>query len=68
MDWEKAVEKDKLTWPQLSELKGWSSEIRNLYDLKSIPYTVLINSEGRVVAQDLDEMALRIKITELLQK
>lgn len=68
LDWEKAVEKDKLTWPQLSELKGWSSEIRNLYDLKSIPYTVLINSEGRVVAQDLDEMALRIKITELLQK
>ena len=68
LDWEKAVEKDKLTWPQLSELKGWNSEIRNLYDLKSIPYTVLINSEGRVVAQDLDEMALRIKITELLQK
>ena len=66
-DWEKAVKKDKLTWTQVSELKGWDSEIRNLYDFRSIPYTILINTDGRIIGQNLDEFTLEAKITELLR-
>jgi len=66
-DWKKAVQKDKLTWTQVSELKGWDSEIRNLYDFRSIPYTILINTDGRIIGQNLDEFTLEAKITELLR-
>ena len=65
-DWEKAVKTDKLTWTQVSELKGWESEIRNQYDFRSIPYTVLINIDGRIIGQNLDEFSLEAKIAELL--
>lgn len=68
IDWESAVKEDHLSWTQLSELKGWASEVRNLYDFTSIPYTVLINTEGRVVGQNLDHFALEARITELSQK
>jgi len=65
-DWKKAVETDKLTWTQVSELKGWESEIRNLYNFRSIPYTVLIDVDGRIIGQNLDEYSLETKIAELL--
>jgi len=66
-DWKKAVETDKLTWPQVSELKGWASEVRNLYNFRSIPYTVLIDVDGRIIGQNLDEHSLNNKISELLK-
>ena len=28
-DWLDAIEKDKMTWTQLSDLKGWDTDIRN---------------------------------------
>lgn len=65
-DWIKAVKEDNLTWEQVSELKGWESEIRNLYDFRSIPYTVLIDVDGRIIGQNLDEFSLEAKIAELL--
>ena len=65
-DWVKAVKEDNLTWEQVSELKGWESEIRNLYDFRSIPYTVLIDVDGRIIGQNLDEFSLEAKIAELL--
>ena len=67
-DWINAVKADKLTWQQVSELKGWESEIRNLYNFRSIPYTVLIDVDGRIIGQNLDEYALETKIAELLKK
>ena len=66
-DWKDAVKSDKLTWQQVSELKGWESEIRNLYNFRSIPYTVLIDVDGRIIGQNLDEYALETKIAELLK-
>lgn len=68
MDWKLAVKEDQLNWTQLSELKGWSSEIRNLYDFTSIPHTILINTDGRVIGQNLDHRTLKAKIAEILQK
>jgi alkyl hydroperoxide reductase subunit AhpC len=65
-DWEKAVKEDNLTWTQVSELKGWESEIRNKYDFRSIPYTILIDTDGRIIGQNLDEYSLKTKIDELL--
>jgi len=65
-DWEEAVKTDKLTWTQVSELKGWESEIRNQYDFRSIPYTILIDVDGRIIGQNLDEYSLEAKIAELL--
>ncbi|WP_395045015.1 redoxin domain-containing protein [Flavobacterium sp.] len=68
VDWKKAIEKDGITWTQVSNLKFWEDPIAKLYKVQSIPSTYILNSEGRIVAKDLRGDLLRAKIIELLAK
>lgn len=57
--WLAAIEKDKLSWPyHVSDLKFWSNEVAKLYDVKSIPFTVLIDREGKVINTKLRDAQL----------
>jgi peroxiredoxin len=51
--WLKAIEDDKLTWPQVSDLKFWDNEAAKLYVVNSIPANFLINPEGIIVGKGL---------------
>ncbi len=64
--WVKAIDKDGLTWPQVSDLKGWSSAAGKLYGVNSIPHTVLLDKNGVIIAKNLRGEELRKKISELL--
>lgn len=63
--WEQAIAKDKLTWPQVSDLKGWKNEVAQLYSVKSIPHTVLLDAEGKILARKLRGPQLDQKLAEL---
>lgn len=66
-DWLMAIEKDGLVWPNhVSDLEGWQSVVFELYGLPEIPFSVLIDGEGRIVARNLRGKALEKKLTELL--
>ena len=65
-DWLEAIEKDGMTWPQVSDLKFWESDAARIYGVQSIPYTVLIDKEGKIIATDLRGAALEKKLTEVL--
>jgi hypothetical protein len=66
--WKEAIAKDKLTWPQISNLKYWDEPIRVTYGVESIPATFLLDANGTVVAKDLTGAALKAKVAELLAK
>jgi peroxiredoxin len=66
-DWLKAIEDDKLAWPHVSDLQYWQNEAAALYSVNSIPASFLVDREGRIVAKNLREEALREKVAELLQ-
>lgn len=66
--WKEAIAKDKLTWPQISNLKYWDEPIRVTYGIESIPATFLLDANGTVVAKDLTGAALKAKVAELLAK
>jgi thiol-disulfide isomerase/thioredoxin len=52
--WLKAIEKDKLDWPHhVSELKGWESDVVELYELESIPSSFLLDENGTIIGKDL---------------
>lgn len=51
--WEAAIEKDKLTWTQLSDLKGWDNEVASEFGVKSIPFSILVDPSGKIIAKDL---------------
>lgn len=65
-DWLKAIEDDKLTWDHVSDLQYWQNAAAALYSVNSIPASFLVDREGRIVAKNLRDEALRAKIAELL--
>lgn len=52
-NWEKAVEKDGLSWPQVSDLEGVDSPIATLYGVYKTPTTFLIDNTGVIIAKDV---------------
>ena len=64
--WLKAITDDHLSWPNhVSDLRGWSSAAGRLYGIQSIPATVLIDKEGKVLARNLRGQELENKLKEI---
>ena len=66
--WKKSIDKYEMTWPQLSDLKGWASEAAADYNVTFIPFNMLIDAEGRIIAKNLHSKALQKQLSELLDK
>ncbi|MBK7030654.1 MAG: TlpA family protein disulfide reductase [Bacteroidales bacterium] len=65
--WLKAIATDKLVWPNhVSDLKYWKSAGAAAYGVTAIPFTVLIDKEGKIVAKKLRGEELEKKLSELL--
>lgn len=65
--WLQAISEEKLTWPQVSDLKFWQSEAAQIYAVQSIPFTVLIDKEGTIIATELRGAELEKKVAEVLK-
>ncbi|MBR4434453.1 MAG: TlpA family protein disulfide reductase, partial [Bacteroidaceae bacterium] len=65
--WKKGVADLGMAWPQLSDLKYWDCAGADLYGVRAIPATVLINQEGTIIARNLRGEALAEKLEEVLQ-
>lgn len=64
--WVEAIQKDGITWIQVSDLRYWDSEVVKLYNIQGIPFTVLLDKEGKVIAKDLRGAQLEEKLKEVL--
>ena len=64
--WINAIEKDGLTWYQVSNLNYFNGPVAKKYNIRSIPATFILDSEGKIVARNLRGPALEKKIAELL--
>ncbi len=51
--WVKAIKDDKLNWKQVSDLKYWNSDAAALYNVQAIPFNVLIDPQGKIIATEL---------------
>ncbi|MCH5599730.1 peroxiredoxin family protein [Niabella ginsengisoli] len=51
--WLKAIKDDQLNWPQLSDLQFWESPVVSLYGFEGIPFNVLIDPQGKIIAEGL---------------
>jgi thiol-disulfide isomerase/thioredoxin len=64
--WIDAIKKDQLVWPNhVSELKGWQTTVLPTYGITGIPFTVLIDKEGKIVQTNLRGPALEEKLKEI---
>lgn len=63
--WKTAIQKDGLNWPNhVSDLKGWKTSLTTIYGFDAIPYTVLINKEGKIIGTNLRGEQLEQKLEE----
>lgn len=64
--WQQAISNDGLNWTHVSDLQYWNSAVVPLYGIEGIPYNVLIDPTGKVVAMGLRGPALHQKLAEVL--
>ena len=67
-NWLKAIVNDKLTWHHVSDLKYWKNEAGKLYGINSIPHSVLIDKDGKIIAHNLRGADLLKKLDEIFSK
>lgn len=65
-DWLYCIEDNQLVhknWIHVSTLKGWNSDAIRLFNVKGVPFTVLIDPDGNVVQFELrgEEMVKKLK-------
>jgi peroxiredoxin len=64
--WLKAIDDDNLTWDHVSDLAYWNNEAAQLYAVNSIPSSLIVDKNGRIVAKNKRGEELRETISELL--
>jgi peroxiredoxin len=65
--WLNAIKDDNLNWYHISDLKYWSSAAVALYGFDGIPFNVLVNPEGKILAVNLRGEELGSKLSELVK-
>jgi thiol-disulfide isomerase/thioredoxin len=67
-DWLAGIKDDKLDqWVHVSDLKYWNSSVVSLYKIESIPFNLLLDKDGRVIATNLRGQALEEKLNEIFK-
>ena len=64
--WLNAIEKDGLTWHQVSNLNYFNDPVAKKYNIQSIPATFILDSEGKIIYKNVRGPALEKTISELL--
>ena len=65
--WKEAIDKDHLSWSQVSDLKGWNNSVRALYGFEYIPTNYLLDKGGKIIAKGLTVTELTMKLNELFK-
>lgn len=66
--WAKCVKDLGITWPQISDLKGWQCAASDIYNIKGIPATILYGPDGKVIKANLRGEELGKTLAEYLDK
>jgi len=64
-DWLLAIEQDGLTWTHVSDLKYFNSQAATDYNINGIPFSILLDPKGIIIAKNLRGPALEKKLEEV---
>lgn len=51
--WINAIKDDNLTWTQVSDLQFWNNAVAQLYKVNGIPFNILVDPNGKIIAKNL---------------
>ena len=67
-DWLQAIAEDGLTWKQVSDLKYYNSQPAIDYNVNGIPFSILLDPNGVIIAKNLRGASLEKKLAEIFGK
>ena len=65
--WVKAIETDGLIWNHASDLKGWENKVAKQFGVDAIPFTILIDKDGKVLGKGIRGKELEDLVTNALK-
>lgn len=66
--WLAAIEQHNMSWPQLCDFKMWTTPVARMCNVDAVPFTILVDPEGNVIALNLRGEELTAKVKELIGK
>lgn len=67
-EWMQAIQEDGLVWTQVSDLQYFNSQAARDYNIQAIPFSILLDKDGKIIAKNLRGAALEQKLEEVLGK
>ncbi len=67
-NWLEAIRQDRLPWKQVSDLNEFQTDIVQHYSLEYIPFNILIDKKGKIIAMELRGERLEKTINALFNK
>lgn len=65
--WMEAIKELGLTWPQMSDLKGWQCEAGQMFQVNAIPFMAIVDQNGTIIQKGLRGQELEQFISEQLK-
>ena len=65
-NWMNAIYQDKLTWTQVSDLQFWNNAAAKLYRVSGIPFNMLVDPAGKIIARNLRGAELEARLCDIL--
>ncbi|MEX1133040.1 MAG: TlpA disulfide reductase family protein [Flavobacteriales bacterium] len=63
--WVQAIQADGLPWKHVSDLGFWNNAAAQEYGVSSIPFTVLVDKEGKIIAKGLRSQQLEAELAKI---
>ena len=65
--WLTAIKQMNMPWAQMSDLNGWDNAAAKLFNITSIPHTIVVDQQGKILRHGLRGEALANFVAEQLQ-
>lgn len=65
--WKKGTEQLGIPWPQMSDLKGWENAAAQTFNITSIPHTIVLDQNGKILRRGLRGEQLQQFVAEQLK-
>jgi hypothetical protein len=62
-----AIKALSIPWPQMSDLKGWDNAAAQMFNITSIPHTVIVDQQGKILRRGLRGQELADFVADQLQ-
>ena len=65
--WLTAIKQLNMAWPQMSDQNDWGNSVAKLFNITSIPHTIVVDQQGKILRHGLRGEALANFVAEQLQ-